>query len=148
MIEIQAWTHITSDGLEPQPNHAKHIGDTSTNEQATSQEHIIIMVWRLSFSLHPGSRIPAPEKQIGSDYISGTTAVCTSANARIRLYQMLDWLHLCQICCCDADSAIRNYDGTDPAHESPEKHEATTLEFGGGLGQWEDEFGRQACIEE
>jgi hypothetical protein len=40
------------------------------------------------------------------------------------------------------------YDETNPEHKSPEKHKATTLDFGGGLGQWEDEFGGKDYIEE
>ena len=61
---------------------------------------------------------------------------------------MLDWLHPSQVCYCDADSVIIIYDETNPEHKSPEKHKATTLEFGGGLGQWEDEFGGKDYIEE
>ena len=85
---------------------------------------------------------------IESDYISEITAVFTTANARVRLYQMLDWLHPSQVCYCDTDSVIFIYDETNPEHKSPEKHKATTLEFGGGLGQWEDEFDGKDYIEE
>ncbi len=41
-----------------------------------------------------------------SDYISEMTAVFTAANAIMRLYKMLDWLHPSQVCYCDTDSAI------------------------------------------
>jgi len=85
---------------------------------------------------------------IESDYISEITAVFTTANARVRLYQMLDWLHPSQVCYCDTDSVIFIYDETNPEHKSPEKHKATNLEFGGGLGQWEDEFDGKDYIEE
>ena len=40
------------------------------------------------------------------------------------------------------------YDETNPEHKSSEKHNATNLEFGGGLGQWEDEFDGKDYIEE
>mgnify|MGYP002809943703 CR=1 FL=1 len=46
------------------------------------------------------------EMFIESDYISEITAALTTATARIRLYQMLDWLHPSQVCYCDADSEI------------------------------------------
>jgi hypothetical protein len=71
---------------------------------------------------------------IESDYISEITAVFTTANARIRLYQMLDWLHPSQVCYHDTDSVIFIYDETNPEHKSPEKHKTTTLEFGGWIG--------------
>ena len=47
---------------------------------------------------------------IESDYISEITAVFTTANARVRLYKMMDWLHPTQICYCDTDSVIFLYD--------------------------------------
>ena len=50
-----------------------------------------------------------------------------------------------QVCYCDTDSVIFIYDETNPKHKSPEKHKATNLEFGKGLGQWEDEFDRWVC---
>ena len=54
---------------------------------------------------------------------------------------MLDWLHPSQVCYCDTDSVIFLYDETNPEHKNPEVHEAPRgLEFGKGLGQWEDEF--------
>ena len=61
---------------------------------------------------------------------------------------MLDWLHPSQVCYRDTDSVIFIYDETNPEHKSPEKHKATTLEFGSGLGQWEDEFGGKDYIAE
>jgi hypothetical protein len=47
---------------------------------------------------------------------------------------------------------IFTYTHTDPLrnpkHKSPEKHKAPNLEFGKGLGQWEDEFDGKDYIEE
>ena len=81
------------------------------------------------------------ETLVESDYISEIVAVFTTANARVRLYKMLDWLHPSQVCYCDTDSVIFLYDETNPEHKNPEVHEAPRgLEFGKGLGQWEDEF--------
>ena len=86
---------------------------------------------------------------IESDYISEITAVFTTANARVRLYNMLDWLDDSQLIYCDTDSVVFLYDETNPNHKSPEKHQAPKhLEFGKGLGQWEDEFdGKDHIVE-
>jgi hypothetical protein len=43
---------------------------------------------------------------IESDHIRAITAVFTTANARVRLNQMLDWLQPSQVYCCDTDSVI------------------------------------------
>ena len=43
---------------------------------------------------------------IESDYISEVTAVFTTANARVRLYRMLDGLDPSQVAYCDTDSVI------------------------------------------
>ena len=67
---------------------------------------------------------------------------------------MLDWLHPSQLCYCDTDSVIFMYDETNPEHKNPYVHEAQEsakrhgLEFGKGLGQWEDEFDGQDHITE
>ena len=61
---------------------------------------------------------------------------------------MLDWLHTSQVCYCDTDSVIFIYDETNPEHKCPGKDQAANLEFGGGLGQWEDEFDGKDYIEE
>ena len=66
----------------------------------------------------------------------------------MRLYQVLDWLHPSRVCYCDTDSVIFIYDETNPEHKSPEKHKPDNFEFGGGLGQWEDEFDGKDYIEE
>jgi hypothetical protein len=86
---------------------------------------------------------------IESDYISEITAVFTTANARVRLYRMLDWLDPSQVAYCDTDSVIFIYDETNPDHKNPYIHKAPDgLEFGKGLGQWEDEFDGKDYIEE
>ena len=86
---------------------------------------------------------------IESDYISEITAVFTTANARVRLYKMMDWLDPSQIAYCDTDSVIFLYDETNENHKNPYVHEAPDgLEFGSGLGQWEDEFDGKDYIEE
>jgi hypothetical protein len=86
---------------------------------------------------------------IESDYISEITAVFTTANARVRLYRMLDWLDPSQIAYCDTDSVIFLYDKTNENHKNPYIHKAPDgLEFGKGLGQWEDEFdGKDYIVE-
>ena len=57
------------------------------------------------------------EKQdytLGAEHISEITAVFTTANAKLRLYRMLDWLHPSQIIYCDTASVICMYDKTNP----------------------------------
>ena len=86
---------------------------------------------------------------IESDYISEITAVFTTANARVRLYKMMDWLDPSQIAYCDTDSVIFLYDEENPDHKNPYIHKTPDgLEFGSGLGQWEDEFDGKDYIEE
>ena len=79
---------------------------------------------------------------VEADYISEVTAVFTTANARMRLYDMLEWLHPSQLCYCDTDSVMFIYDETNPEHKAPVNHESNpkTIKFGNGLGEWEDEF--------
>ena len=56
---------------------------------------------------------------------------------------MLDWLDDDQNIYCGTDSCIFIYDPDNPKHKDPVLHgkEAATLgiEFGSGLGQWENE---------
>ena len=86
---------------------------------------------------------------IESDYISEITAVFTTANARVRLYKMMDWLDPSQLAYCDTDSVIFLYDETHPNHKNPYIHKPPDgLEFGSGLGQWEDEFDGKDYIDE
>jgi hypothetical protein len=56
---------------------------------------------------------------IEADYISEITAVFTTANARCRLYSMLDWLDWSQIVYCDTDSVVFVYDPNNPDHKYP-----------------------------
>ena len=79
---------------------------------------------------------------IEADYISEITAVFTTSNARMRLYDMLDWLHPSQVLYCDTDSVMILYDKTNPNHKYPknDKSNPKTIKFGDGLGEWEDEF--------
>ena len=76
------------------------------------------------------------------DYISEITAVFTTANARVRLYAMLDWLHQSQICYLDTDSIMFIYDKTNPEHKKPLNSESNPklVKFGDALGEWENEF--------
>ncbi len=58
----------------------------------------------------------------------------------------MDWLDPSQVAYCDTDSVIFLYDENNPKHKSPyntedkENAKSRNLEFGTGLGQWEDEF--------
>ena len=53
----------------------------------------------------------------------------------------MDWLDPSQLCYCDTDSVSSLYDETNPSHNNPYLHQTPyCLEFGSGLGQWEDEF--------
>jgi hypothetical protein len=56
---------------------------------------------------------------VEAEYISEITAVFTTANARMRLYDMLDWLHPSQVLYCDTDSVMFVYDETNPEHKAP-----------------------------
>jgi hypothetical protein len=84
-----------------------------------------------------------------ADYISEVTAVFTTANARMRLYDMLDWLDASQVLYCDTDSVFFIYDETNPKHKKPENSESNpkTIMFGKGLGEWEDEHPGQWITE-
>ena len=82
------------------------------------------------------------------EYVSEITGVFTTANARIRLYNMLDWLHESQICYCDTDSVMFVYDKNNPDHREPKDDEKVGIKFGKGLGEWEDEMKQGDWIEE
>ena len=58
------------------------------------------------------------DMKIEADYISEVTAVFTTANARMRLYDMLDWLDPSQILYTDTDSVFLVYDKTNPLHRT------------------------------
>ena len=81
--------------------------------------------------------------EIEASYISEVTAVFTSANARVRLYSMLDWLKPHQLLYCDTDSVIFIHDQKSPIDMYPSNDQKTlpdNIRFGDALGQWENEF--------
>jgi hypothetical protein len=83
------------------------------------------------------------DMNIEADYISEITAVFTTANARMRLYKMLSWLHPSQILYCDTDSVIYVYDETNPEHKyrtNDQPNLPNGLRFGDALGEWESEM--------
>ena len=49
---------------------------------------------------------------VAMELISEITAVFTTANAGMGLYQMLDWLHPSQVMCCNTDGVVFLYDPT------------------------------------
>ena len=84
---------------------------------------------------------------IESDYISEITACFTTANARVRLYKMLDYFHPTQVLYCDTDSVFYRYDKNNPLHKDINKL-PDDIQLGKGLGQWEDEFdGKDHIVE-
>ena len=94
---------------------------------------------------------------IEADYISEITAVFTTANARMRLYAMLEWLDESQVCYCDSDSVMFIYDKNNDKHKEPvnDKKDVVLpkgIRFAkhkkGGLGDWEDEMDEGDWIEE
>ncbi len=84
---------------------------------------------------------------IESDYISEITACFTTANARVRLYKMLDYFHPTQVLYCDTDSVFYRYDKNSPLHKDINKL-PDDIQLGKGLGQWEDEFDGKGHIVE
>jgi hypothetical protein len=88
---------------------------------------------------------------IEAEYISEATAVFTTANARVRLYSMLNWLHPSQLIYCDTDSVIFIYDKNNPLHKSPDNTAndlPNNVKFGNALGEWENEFKEDEYITE
>ena len=70
------------------------------------------------------------------------TAIFTTANARVRLYDMLSWLHPSQIIYADTDSCYFIYDKTNALHKKPDNSDPTlpkSVKFGDGLGCWKFE---------
>ena len=78
-----------------------------------------------------------------AEFISEITAVFTTANARIRLYDMLSFLHPSQILYYDTDSCYFLYDPDDSNHKKPSNDQARpkSITFAPNkkacLGQWE-----------
>ena len=62
--------------------------------------------------------------------LSEITAAFTTANARVRLYNMLDWLDDDQIIYCDTDSCIFLYDPDDPNQKDPKLHAKEAANLG------------------
>jgi len=88
---------------------------------------------------------------IEAEYISEITAVFTTANARIRLLTMMHWVHPSQIIYCDTDSVKILYDKTNPLHKYPSNDAndlPSTVKFGNGLGEWENECDEGEWIDE
>jgi hypothetical protein len=79
------------------------------------------------------------EKAIAPEFISEITAVFTTANARVRLYDMISWIHPSQLIYCDTDACYFLYDKTNPLHKKPDNNDPTlpkSVKFGDGLGCW------------
>jgi hypothetical protein len=77
------------------------------------------------------------------EFISEITAVMTTANARMRLYDFISWLHPSQLIYCDTDSCVWLYDEDNPLHKKRDNDDPTlpkSIKFGSGLGQWKDEL--------
>ena len=94
---------------------------------------------------------PDSDMKLEAEYISEITAVFTTANARLRLYDMLDWLDPSQLCYCDTDSVMFVVDENNPLHKKPingQEGMPATVVFGNALGEWEDEFKGKGTIEE
>jgi len=81
-----------------------------------------------------------------ADFISEITAVFTTANARIKLYAMLEFLGPDQVLYCDTDSCYFIYDPENPNHKKPTNDQAlpATISFApkkkACLGQWESDL--------
>ena len=85
------------------------------------------------------------EDIIESTYISEIIVFFTTANAQIRLYNFMDWLHPSQIIYCDTDSCYFLYDPDNPLHKYPSNDSEglpSNVSVGNALSQWEDEFKR------
>ena len=77
------------------------------------------------------------------EFISEITAVMTTANARLRLYDFISWLHPSQLIYCDTDSCICLYDEDNLLHKRMDNDAPDlpkSVKFGSGLGQWKDEL--------
>jgi hypothetical protein len=61
------------------------------------------------------------ETHMSADYISEVTAAFTTANARMRLYAMLDWLDPSQVIYCDTDSVLPGGRAQSQAQEAPQR---------------------------
>lgn len=78
-----------------------------------------------------------------AEFINEAVAAFTTANARMRLCSMLDWLSPGQHAYCDTNSCIFLCDHNNPNHKSPfgdHKDLPEGLSFGNALGQWSNEL--------
>ena len=83
------------------------------------------------------------EDIIESTNISEITAIFTAANARIRLYSLLEWLDPSHFIYSDTDSCFILYDINNPKHQYPSNDTPklpANVRLGNALGQWEDEL--------
>ena len=83
------------------------------------------------------------------DLISEITGVFTTANARLRLYDFMSYLHPSQLIYCDTDSVVWLYDSTNPLHKNRNNNDVNlpkSVKFGSGLGQWKSEFDKDDYI--
>ena len=73
------------------------------------------------------------ETLVEASYISEITAAFTTANARIRLYTMLDWLDPSQVIYCDTDSVVFVVNKQNPKHRHPHNEQPLPdkIKFGG-----------------
>jgi hypothetical protein len=94
------------------------------------------------------------DNKLEASYISEITAVFTTANARLRLYDMLSFLDKSQVMYCDTYSAIFMYDKTNPLHKYPSNDQQLpkSITFANkkeaSLGEWESEFKKGEYIVE
>jgi hypothetical protein len=80
---------------------------------------------------------------VEANFINATVAACTTANARIKLYNMTDFLNPDQPVYVDTDSMKYLYDPDNLNHKSyntPIKDLPAGLRFGEALGQWSNEL--------
>ena len=77
---------------------------------------------------------------VDAKYISEVTAVFTTSNARLRLYNLLSWFHPSQVIYVDTDSIYAYIDYDNPNHKCPYRDKdllPAGVSLGKGLGQWE-----------
>ena len=83
------------------------------------------------------------DSDIEATYISEITAAFTTANARMRFYDLLGWLDPSRICYCDTDNVMLIYIKSNPLHKLP-SNDAIDLpkraKLGLGLSEWKSEM--------
>jgi hypothetical protein len=76
-------------------------------------------------------------------FMTKITAIFTAANARVRLYSLLEWIDPSQFTYTDTDSCFILYDENNQTHKYPSNDTPNlpaNVRFGNALGQWEDEL--------